>query len=114
MNLVDTVKLRRPVFGGASAGTTGRVGRDDRGNAVWEWAGDVADPSLEQAGLAIIDEAPLPQANVRINRLASRSGYNPYESGLIERKGSRVKRRDLHELSRWIEQRKARGEDTKG
>jgi len=114
MNLVDTVKLRRPVFGGARAGTTGRVGHDDRGNAVWEWAGDSVDASLEQTGLAIIDEEPLPQANVRINKLASRSGYNPYESGLIERKGSRARRRDLRELSRWIEQRKARGEDTKG
>ncbi|HUO96752.1 MAG TPA: hypothetical protein VMT92_11040 [Steroidobacteraceae bacterium] len=72
------------------------------------------DASLEQTGLAIIDEEPLPQANVRINKLASRSGYNPYESGLIERKGSRARRRDLRELSRWIEQRKARGEDTKG
>jgi hypothetical protein len=114
MNLVDTVKLRRPVFAGTSAAVSGRVGHDDRGNAVWEWARDRVDAPLESTGLAIVeDEQPLPLATVKLNKVAAKAGYNPYESGLIEKKKVASKKRDLHELSRWIEQRKLRGEDTK-
>jgi hypothetical protein len=117
VNLSDTAKMRRPEFGGANAGVTGRVGHDDRGNAVWEWAREPDAIPLESTGLAIIeDEAPLPLATVKINvnKVAAKSGYNPYESGLIEKKNVVAKKRDLRELSRWIELKKMRGEDTKG
>ena len=118
VHLVDTVKMKRPIFAdagdGLSAGVTGRVDHDDRGNAIWEWARNIPGAALENTGLAIVDdERPLPLAAVKLNKVAAKSGYNPYESGLIEKKRSAAKKRDLRELSRWIEQRKQRGEDTK-
>ena len=116
--MVDTIKMRRPVFAdtdtgeGLQRGVTGRVERDDRGNAVWHWAREAAAAPLEHTGgLAIVDdERPLPAANVKLNKGAVRGGYDPYESGLIERKKVAPKKRDLKELSRWIEMRRARGE----
>jgi len=115
--LVDTIKMRRPIFAdtgeGLSTGVTGRVDHDERGNAVWEWAKNIPGAAIENTGLAIVDDdRPLALATVRLNKVAAKTGYNPYESGLIEKKKAAPKKRDLRELSRWIEQRKQRGEDT--
>jgi hypothetical protein len=109
-NLVDTIKLQRPSFD-AESGVTGRVGRDDRGNAVWQWADEIADVAIGNTGLSVTDEPP-PPGSLKINKLAARVGYNPYESGLIERRPV-GRKRDLRELSKWIELRRQRGEDTK-
>jgi len=96
---------------------SGRVGRDERGNAVWEWATSTGSfkrdvttqrlKRLEHAGLAIIeDEKPAPavQGQAQVNKKAARSGYDPYQSDLVTK--PKPKKTDLRELSKWIEMKK--------
>lgn len=91
---------------------SGRVARDDRGNAVWQWKAseDEHPVSLKNVELSLVDEPLLGPGAIKVNRVAARNGYNPYESGLILKK-QRAKKRDLRELSRWIEQKKQLGDD---
>ena len=105
--MVDTIKMRKPDFAAVQDDPSGRVSRDDRGNAVWEWSTRHEDlpVHLEMPSLALEDDGPSPIGNAKINKLATKSGYNPYESGLILKNG-RPKKRSLKELSRWIEARK--------
>lgn len=103
----DTAKMRKPDFTSALMNPSGRVERDDRGNAVWQWSRSADDlpPHLEHSGLAVADDAPSPTGSATVNKLAARVGYDPYQTGLIE-KNRRPKKRDLRELSRWIELKK--------
>ena len=90
----------------------GQIGFDDRGNAVYEWdgrlkeegeAGDRArNRALAHPGLSIVEEEGPANAPIRANPKGLRNGYNPYESGLLSRKGPQ-KKRDLRELSKWME-----------
>jgi len=109
--VADTVKIPTPEFVAEADNPTGRVAHDDRGNAVWKWSRDleVLPFQFDASKLTVAEDAPSPVGNVTVNKAAVKSGYNPYESGLILKK--RAKKRDLKELSRWIEARKRAAED---
>jgi hypothetical protein len=105
-----------------AAGTTGpsqpaeagQLQEDDRGNITWQWADEallqddtfgavqrmraLVDPSLD-----IVEEGPGP-GDIH-NPQGLTRGYDPYDSGALGKKGYRRKK-DLRELSKWIEQRR--------
>jgi hypothetical protein len=94
----------------------GQIAFDDRGNAVYEWkedhltedsaAGERArDKALAHPGLAIVEDEEPANSPIRNNTKGLRLGYNPYESGLLSRKGPRRKV-DLRQLSKWMEAKK--------
>jgi len=94
----------------------GQIAFDDRGNAVYEWkedylaedgaAGERArDKALAHPGLAIVEDEGPANSPIRNNIKGLRTGYNPYESGLLAKKGPRRKV-DLRELSKWMEAKK--------
>ena len=95
----------------------GHLGVDDRGNVTWEWQDDadlLADDTLGAAervralvdpSLAIKDEADDTASPAQSNPKGLKSGYNPYNSGALG-KQSFKKKKNLKELSKWIELRK--------
>jgi hypothetical protein len=105
--VVDTAKMRRPDFASESSVPSGSVTHDERGNAVWQWAGDVRDvpTALVDAGLSLTGSSASPTDPANVATTPARSGYDPYASGLIE-KSKRARKRDLRALSREIEKRK--------
>jgi hypothetical protein len=109
----DTAKLRKADLARRGTDSTGRVTRDDKGNAVWQWSGRVDTPTVQvkRLGHSVADDNATLPGRVNIKRVAASAGIDPYDSGLVE-KDPPVKKRDLRELSRWIEMRKIRGEDT--
>jgi len=102
----------------------GKIAFDERGNAVYEWHdqalteesedGERArNKALRYHGLSLVDDEPPKDAPIQQNPKGLRVGYNPYESGLLEKK-ERRKKKDLRELSKWVETRrklKERSED---
>lgn len=94
----------------------GRIAFDDRGNAVYEWTDDrlsqdgeagerARRKALEHPGLSMVEEEPAGNAPIQNNAKGLRLGYNPYESGLLPKKAA-PRKRDLRELSKWIEMKK--------
>ncbi len=94
----------------------GRLGVDDLGNVTWQWKdeGDLladdtlgaaeriralVDPSLDVAD-DNDDRNPL-----KVDPKRLKTGYNPYNSGALG-KQTWKKKKDLRELSKWIELRK--------
>lgn len=98
------------------ASQPGRIAFDDRGNAVYAWnddrfsedgeAGERARrKALDHPGLSFVEDELPANTPIQNNPKGMRMGYNPYESGLLERKPGAPKR-DLRELSKWIEMKK--------
>ena len=102
-----------PAQQGTDAGT---MGLDDRGNVTWEWKdqGDLlADDTLGAAErvralvdprLKVTDDDD-PGNPIKSNPKGLKSGYNPYNSGALG-KQTWKKKRNLRELSKWIELKK--------
>jgi hypothetical protein len=101
----------------ADGNDSGHLGVDDRGNVTWEWTGDadlLADDTLGAAervralvnpALKVEEEPGDPLNPVQSNPKGLKSGYNPYNSGALG-KQSYKKKKNLKELSKWIELRK--------
>ena len=100
----------------------GRLGMDDRGNVTWEWNEEapdlVADDTLGAAErvralvdprLQVKDDDDDPLNPIRSNPKGLKTGYNPYNSGALG-KQSYKKKKNLKELSKWIELRKKMAE----
>jgi hypothetical protein len=95
----------------------GKVGEDDRGNMTWEWSDDEelqADDTLGAAQriqalvdptLKVEDEDLGGNNPVKSNPKGLTKGYNPYNSGALG-KNEWKKKKNLRELSKWIETRK--------
>ena len=95
---------------------TGRVTHDERGIAIWEWAGaqgaltsEIASErlrKLDNSKLGLAEDAPTPSNVVKRNPLGTVRGYSPYDSGLLERKKTNAKKKDLRRLSEWMKLKK--------
>jgi hypothetical protein len=90
----------------------GRIEYDEQGNPVRSQARglaahEVMSRLLDDDRFAIDEGPPAPGARGKISRNPAglKKGYDPYESGLLDRKEHR-KKRDLRALSAWIEARK--------
>jgi hypothetical protein len=94
----------------------GKVAFDARGDAVYEWSTDtLAEDSdagerkrseaLDYHGLSLMDEEPPKNAPIQQNPKGLRVGYNPYESGMLAKKGQK-KKTDLRELSKWVDMKR--------
>jgi hypothetical protein len=91
----------------------GNLAFDDRGNAQYAWRdermledsedGDTRrHRALSVANLVLVDDEPPPEGKkVAVNKSGKRIGYNPYDSGLIQRAGYK-RTRNLRALSKWI------------
>ena len=102
----------------------GRLELDDRGNVTWHWSDEPdlnADDTLGAAeriralvspGLDVQEEPDDPLSPVQNNTKGLKTGYNPYNSGALG-KQSWKKKKDLRELSKWIELKK-KMDDKKG
>lgn len=94
----------------------GTVNFDPRGNAVYQWSTDTLaedgetgerarSKALEFHGLSLVDDEPPKNAPIQQNPKGLRVGYNPYESGMLAKKGAR-KKTDLRELSKYLEMKR--------
>jgi hypothetical protein len=95
----------------------GRLEIDDRGNVTWHWSDDEnlqADDTLGAAEriralvspeLDVQEEPENPLNPLQNNGKGLKTGYNPYNSGALG-KQSWKKKKNLRDLSKWIELRK--------
>jgi hypothetical protein len=100
----------------------GRISRDDEGNVSWQWSNDEvlqADDTLGAAErmralvdpkLDVVEDEDLNP--VKPNPKGLKKGYNPYDSGALG-KDSWKKKKNLRELSKWIELKRQMDEKKK-
>jgi len=123
----EEIAMKKKQPGGASTtpgrvDEPGRLGVDDRGNVTWEWASEVdqlADdaPGNAERVRALVDRAmkvqdettdPLHALALGVQK-GLKTGYDPYDSGQLDKQSYR-KKKNLKELSKWIELRKKMAE----
>ena len=107
----------RPPVSPQGGKDAGHLGMDDRGNVTWQWSSDVDQLPEDTLGateriralvdpdLAIRDDETDPSTPGESIPKGLKTGYNPYSSGALGKK-SRKKKKDLRELSKWVELRK--------
>lgn len=94
----------------------GKIAFDERGNALFEWSHESLTDDSEEAqrarskalqyhGLSLVDDEPPKDAPIQQNPKGLRVGYNPYESGLLP-KTERKRKKDLRELSKWVDMKR--------
>ena len=88
----------------------GRIEFDELGNAIWvPLAGnsdDVMRRLLNDPSLAFSnDYGQGTEKKIQPNPRGVKQGYNPYESGMLEKKEWK-KKKDLRRLSEWIKKQK--------
>lgn len=92
----------------------GQVRFDERGNAIYEWrdsklmeenahADKMRERALASPTLSLVDDSPAADLPIVRNDKGARMGYNPYQSGQLVGKPKAEKKRDMRELSKWIE-----------
>jgi len=112
---------KKPAGPAPKAEGPGHLGVDDRGNVTWEWAKDEdlqADDDIGTAervralvdpSLGIEEDDDPTNSPIKSNPQGLNRGYNPYSSGALA-KQTWKKKKNLKELSKWIELRKKLGE----
>jgi hypothetical protein len=107
--MVDTAKRRKPGFLPLDGPASGRVTRDDLGNAVWQWDGQREEiiGSFQHLGLSIEGHEPEPEAapEAKVPKSRAKGGYDPYQkpkspNAAVEK--PKPTKRDLRALSRHI------------
>ena len=96
--------------------TSGRVKFDDRGNAIWEWAGNPGvSPTegssarlkkLDNPTLSIADDAPSLLDSAKLTIKDAVKGYSPYDSGLLVKDRAGGPKKDLRRLGEWMKLRR--------
>ncbi len=105
--------------------TPGQVRFDDRGNAIYAWhdakleednqrAEKMRERALVHPGLSLVDDRPTAGRPSLYNDKGARIGYNPYESGQLVGKPKVAKKRDMRELSKWIEMKRRLAKQSAG
>ena len=98
----DTIKMRKPDFSKLLTQPSGRVVRDELGNAVWDWSqrGRETAENLVGAVLTVAEQPGDAERSEAAPQIGG--GYDPYGAGPRARSSGHTQR-DLRALSRSIE-----------